>query len=250
MGNAKWTGVKLKDIIAMVEAKPDTKFISFNGMDSPPLPSTPDFVKALDYNHALDGEVMIAYEMNGEPIPYLNGFPLKLVVLGWYATYWVGMLDEITLSADTFKGFWMKGAYLAPIGVPNGNEKPDSLAKKLAPVNKIDVRSVFVAPEPDSILTSGKEYEIQGLAFDAGIGITKVEISSDSGKTWIQTNLDASLGKYSWRRWRYKFTPSNPGCYKFFVKATNSAGETQPWRQWNRSGYMKNGIESLTLNVE
>lgn len=250
MGNAKWTGVKLKDIIAMAEAKGDTKYIAFNGMETPPMPATPDFVKSLDFEHATDGEVIVAYEMNGEPIPYLNGYPLKLVVPGWYATYWIGMLNQITLSADTFKGFWMTGAYLSPKDVPNGNEKPDSLAKKLAPVNKIDVRAVFVAPEPDSVLESGKEYEIQGLAFDGGAGITKVEISSDSGKTWMATNLDASLGNYSWRRWRYKFTPPNAGGYKFFVKATNAKGESQPWKQWNRSGYLKNGIESLTLNAE
>jgi sulfite dehydrogenase (cytochrome) subunit A len=249
MGNAKWTGVKLKDIIEMAEAKPDSKFISFNGMDAPPLPSVPDFVKSLDLNHAIDGEVMIAYEMNNEPLPLLNGYPLKLVVPGWYATYWVGMLNEIKIYSDTFKGFWMDKAYLVPKGISNGNEKPDSLAKELVPINKIAIRSIFVSPEPDSILIQGKSYEIQGLAFDGGDGISKVEISLDSGKTWMATKLDSPLGKYSWRRWRFNFIPGSNPVYNFFVKATNSKGETQPWHQWNRSGYMKNEIESLTLHV-
>lgn len=247
MGNAKWTGVKLKDILAMAEAKSNSKFVAFNGMDAPPLPTVPDFVKSLEYDHATDGEVMLAYEMNGEPLPILNGYPLKLVVPGWYATYWVKMLDEIKVYADTFKGYWMDKAYLVPKGVYNGNERPDSLATEMTPINKIAIRSIFVSPVPECILTSGNTYEIQGLAFDGGDGITKVEISSDSGSTWITTKLDPSLGNYSWRRWRYEFKPTSEGTYKFFVKATNSKGDTQPWHQWNRSGYMKNEIESLEL---
>ncbi|MES2286850.1 MAG: molybdopterin-dependent oxidoreductase [Bacteroidota bacterium] len=248
MGNAKWTGVKLKDIIEMAGAKSNSKFVSFNGLDMPPLPTIPDFVKSLELKHAMDGEVMIAYEMNDEALPILNGYPLKLVVPGWYATYWVGMLDEVKIIADTFKGYWMEKAYLVPKGIANGNETPDSLAKKLVPITKIDVRSIFVSPEPGSVLIKGKINEIQGLAFDDGMGITKVEISADSGKTWVATILDNSLGNYSWRRWRYQYKPLTSGPYKFFVKATNSNGETQPWHQWNRSGYMKNEIESLFLN--
>ncbi len=250
MGNAKWTGVKLKDIMEMAGTKPNSTFVSFNGMDAPPLPSVPDFVKSLEYKHAADGEVMIAYEMNGQPLPMLNGYPLKLVVPGWYATYWVGMLNEIKVYADTFKGYWMDKAYLVPKGVRNGNEKPDSLAKNLVPISRLDVRSIFVSPEPQTVISLGKSTEIQGLAFDGGDGITKVEISSDSGKTWITTRLDASLGNYSWRRWRYDFKPGKSGTYKFFVKATNTKNETQPWHQWNRSGFMRNEIESLVITAK
>jgi len=250
MGNAKWTGVKLKDVLEMAKAKSNSKFVSFNGMDAPPLPTVPDFVKSLQYNHCLDGEVMIAYEMNGEALPMLNGYPLKLVVPGWYATYWIGMLNEIKVSPDTFKGYWMEKAYLIPKGIKNGNEKPDSLAKNLVPINKIDVRSIFVSPEPETVITIGTTTEIQGLAMDGGDGITKVEISKDSGKTWIPTKLDASLGNYSWRRWRYEFKPASAGTYKFFVKATNAKEETQPWHQWNRSGFMRNEIESLVVKVK
>ncbi len=250
MGNAKWTGVKLKDILEMAKAKSNSKFVSFNGMDAPPLPTVPDFVKSLEYNHSMDGEVMIAYEMNGEALPLLNGYPLKLVVPGWYATYWVGMLNEIKVYPNTFKGYWMDKAYLVPKGVRNGNEKPDSLAKNLVPINKLDVRSIFVSPEPGTILSTGSTNEIQGVAFDGGDGITKVEISKDSGKTWIPTKLDASLGDYSWRRWRYEFKPTAAGTYKFFVKATNAKEETQPWHQWNRSGFMRNEIESLEIKVK
>ena len=250
MGNARWTGVKLKDILELADLKAGAKEVSFNGLDEPPLASVPDFVKSLQVPHAMDGEVMVAYEMNGESLPLLNGFPLKLVVPGWYATYWIGMLSEIKVYADTFKGFWMQKAYLVPKDVKNGNERPDSLAKDLQPISKMDVRSIFVTPEPDSQLVKGRSYEIQGLAFDGGDGIVKVEVSSDSGITWAAAKLDRDLGKYSWRRWRYTWMPMVKGKYVFKVKATNTAGETQPEHQWNRSGYMRNEIERLELMVK
>lgn len=249
MGNAKWTGVKLKDILLMAGVKTGSKEVTFNGLDVPPMATTPDFVKSLSYDHADDGEVMIAYEMNGAALPIMNGYPLKLIVPGWYATYWVGMLNEIQVLKDTFNGFWMKKAYLIPKDIPNGNERADSLATKMEPINKMDVRSIFVFPEPQQVIGVGKSTDIQGLAFDAGDGITKVELSADSGKTWMPAKLDADLGKYSWRRWHYNFTPMEKRAYSLQVKATNAKGQTQPVHQWNRSGYMRNEIETLPLKV-
>jgi sulfite dehydrogenase (cytochrome) subunit A len=250
MGNAKWTGVRLKDILGKAGLKKEAYEITFNGMDLPALPSVPDFVKSLKVDHAMDGEVMIAYAMNDEPLPILNGYPLKLVVPGWYATYWVGMLNEITVVSDTFNGFWMKKAYLKPKGISNGTEQPDSLSKNLEPVNTMDVRSIFVTPEPDSILNVGAAYEIQGLAFDGGQGITNVEISLDNEQSWQNTSLDPEIGKYAWRRWRYLWTPKTKGAFSFKVRATNASGETQPEHQWNRSGYLRNEIETLQLTVK
>lgn len=250
MGNAKWTGVRLKDVLEKAGLKKDAVEVTFNGMDLPNYPTVPDFVKSLSVEHAMDGEVMIAYAMNDQAIPLLNGYPLKLVVPGWYATYWVGMLNEIIVTQDTFKGFWMKKAYLKPKGIMNGAEKPDTLKKDLEPVTTMDVRSIFVTPEPDSVLNIGKEYEIQGLAFDAGHGITKVEVSPDNGTTWQNATLDPNLGKYSWRRWRYHWTPKEKGDVTFKVRATNANGETQPEHHWNRSGYLRNEIESLQLKVK
>ena len=250
MGNAKWTGVKLKDVLAYAGAKADSKEVSFNGLDMPPLPSIPDFVKALAYDHSIDGEVMIAYEMNGEPLPLLNGFPLKLVVPGWFATYWVGMLSDIQVHTKPFEGFWMSKAYKVAKNQPAFDERPDSLATDMEPISRMNVRSIFVSPEPNQVLEVGKSRDIQGLAFDGGYGITKVELSADSGKTWQPASLDPELGKYSWRRWHYNFTPSQKGDYALHVKATNAKGETQLLHQWNRSGYLRNDIEILPLKAQ
>jgi len=250
MGNAKWTGVRLKTILEKAGLKKEAFEVTFNGMDLPSYPTVADFVKSLKVDHAMDGEVMIAYAMNDEPLPLLNGYPLKLVVPGWYATYWVGMLNDITVVTDTFNGYWMKKAYLKPKGIANGAEKPDSLKKDLEPLTTMDVRSIFVTPEPDSVLTIGKEYEIQGSAFDAGHGIVKVEVSPDNGQSWQIASLDPDLGKYAWRRWRYTWTPKEKGGATMKVRATNAIGETQPEHHWNRSGYLRNEIESLQLTVK
>lgn len=250
MGNAKWTGVKLKDILAMAGPKNGSKEVGFNGLDVPAMPGTPDFVKSLQYDHATDGEVMVAYEMNGEPLPLLNGYPLKLIVPGWYATYWVGMLSDIMVAIDTVKSFWMQKAYLVPKDVINGNERSDSLAKNMEPINKMDVRSLFVWPEPNSIVPVHQITDIQGVVFDGGDGIAKVEVSKDSGKTWLPAKLGADLGRYSWRHWHYDLEPVQKGDYVLEVKATNNKGQIQPVHQWNRSGYMRNEIETLTIKAE
>ena len=250
MGNAKWTGVRLKDLLKYAGAKEGSKEVSFNGLDVPPMPTVPDFEKSLAYDHAIDGEVMIAYEMNGEPLPLLNGYPLKLVVPGWYATYWVGMLSNIEVHKNAFNGFWMTKAYLVPKGVPNGNESPESIDTNVEPISVMNVRSLFVSPEPNQTIQAGKQTDIQGLAFDGGFGITNVELSADSGKTWLPAKLDPDLGKYSWRRWHYSFAPAQKGNYSLYVKATNLKGDTQPMKQWNHSGYMRNEIEILPLKAE
>lgn len=250
MGNARWTGVRLRDLLNAAGVRQGALEVAFNGMDEPPLSATPDFIKTLPFDRSMDGDVMVAYEMNGDTIPLLNGYPLKLVVPGWYATYWIGMLNEICVYNDSFTGFWMKKAYQVPVGVSNGNERPDSLAPKTQPIRRIAIRSLFVQPEGGSRISAGKPAEIQGLAFDGGSGIARVELSTDSGHTWIATRLDPELGLFSWRRWRYSWTPESSGVYHVMVRATSNTGETQPPSQWNRSGYMKNEIESLTLIVD
>ncbi len=248
MGNAKWKGVRLKDILKMAGADDKAVDVSFQGLDRPPLPVTPPFIKSLRMSHALQDEILVAYEMNGQPLPMLNGYPLKLIVPGWYATYWIGSLSNINVLTDTFHGFWMAKAYQIP-KEPGMNEAPDKLATATVPINKIMMHSIFVEPEAGDPVAAGKPCLVEGLAFTDGTPIKKVELSTDDGKTWKEAKLDAELGKYSWRRWRYNWTPPSSGTYHLKVKATDANGNTQPEKQWNRSGYGRGFIECLDVTV-
>jgi sulfite dehydrogenase (cytochrome) subunit A len=248
MGNAKWKGVRLKDILARAGMKQGAKYVSFQGLDRGALPDVPAFVKSLDINHCMDSNVLVAYEMNGQPIPMLNGYPLKLVVPGWYATYWVGSLSNINVLPDTFRGYWMEKAYRVAANA-GMSESPDSLSKATTPVTTINLHSIFVEPEPGDRLIKNKPCLVEGLAFNDGSGIKKVELSLDNGKTWVEAKLDASLGKYSWRRWRYTWIPDAAGIHQLQVRATDNKGYTQADKQWNRSGYAKGFIEHLEVHV-
>ena len=247
-GNAKWTGVSMKSILDRAQVKAGAVDVSFNGLDVPPLPSIADFVKALSIDHARDGEVMIAYAMNDQPLPMVNGFPLRLVVPGWYGTYWVKAVSDIAVLPKPFSNFWTDKAYRIP-SAPNGTESPQNLATDTVPINKFNVRSIFVRPEPHEIWHAGISNEIEGVAFDSGYGIRRVEVSTDGGASWADARLDPEIGKYSWRRWRMSWTPRNRGQYRLMARATNAVGETQSKEQWNRAGFMWNVIQQVDVQV-
>lgn len=248
MGNSRWTGARLKDILDKAGVKPNAVEIGLRGLDVPPLSATPVFQKSLSVDHARDGEVMVAYEMNGKPLPMLNGFPVRLVVPGWYATYWVKSLTYITVLDKPLQTFWMDKAYRIPNN-PTATESPDHLDEDTIPINKFAVHSIFVSPEPGQIVDAGRRLDVQGLAMDYGTGIRRVEFSSDNGDSWKDATLDGDLGRYSWRRWRTTWQPAKGGVYRFLVRATNNAGEAQLQRQWNHGGYQRSVIEHMDVRV-
>ena len=141
MGNAKWRGVPLKNILDKAGVQKGAKQVTFGGVDGPVLPTTPDFAKALDIDHAMDGEVMIAYQMNDADLPMLNGYPVRLIVPGYYGTYWVKHLNEITVIDDTLKNFWMGTAYRIPDNTC-ACTPPGKLPEKWRPIGQFDVRLV------------------------------------------------------------------------------------------------------------
>ncbi|MBV8850153.1 MAG: molybdopterin-dependent oxidoreductase, partial [Methylobacteriaceae bacterium] len=144
MGNARWKGVPLKAVLDKAGVQQGAKQVTFNGLDGPVLPETPDFVKALDIDHARDGEVMLAYAMNGSDIPVLNGFPVRLVVPGFYGTYWVKHISEIAVLDHDLDNFWMKTAYRIPANACACVE-PGTAPKATVPINRLDVRSFITS---------------------------------------------------------------------------------------------------------
>ncbi len=248
MGNARWRGVPLKTVLDMAGVQASARQVTFNGMDEPVMDTTPDFVKALDIDHARDGEVMLAYEMNGEDLPVLNGFPLRLVVPGYYGTYWVKHLNEITVIDNTFDGFWMKTAYRIP-DTPCGCVEPGTAPKATIPINRFTVRSFITNVPNDARLKARKTTTLRGIAFDGGKGIKDVVFSADDGLTWTPARLGRDLGKYSFREWKLPVTLV-PGIYNLRVRATNNAGDTQPMQpNWNPAGYLRNVVETVRVTA-
>ena len=154
MGNAKWMGVRLKDVLDRAGVKPGALQVRFSGLDQPVVDGAPKLMKSLALDHARDGEVMIAYAMNGEQLPLLNGFPLRLVVPGWYSTYWVKMLDRIEVLDTPDENFWTKNAYLIP-DTPGANMTPGQTGVKMVPINRMVPRS-FVTNLKDGAHAQGR----------------------------------------------------------------------------------------------
>ncbi len=250
MGNVKWGGARLKDILNQAGIKEGSVEVSFDGLDGPPLPTVPDFVKSLPLDKASEGDVIVAYEMNEKPLPMLNGFPARLVVPGWFATYWVKSLSAITVLPKQYDGFWMKSAYRIPDDpcacVPQG-----TAPKKTIPINRFDTRSFIVEPSDGTTLRINKPVQVMGMAFSGGYGIRDVIVSFDNGRTWNETNLGKDLGKYAWRQWSYSWHPKKPGKYTLLVRAMDSIGGSQPFESlWNPAGFMRNNIEKIEVTVK
>jgi DMSO/TMAO reductase YedYZ molybdopterin-dependent catalytic subunit len=247
MGNARWTGVPLKKVLEKAGIKAGSVQVSFNGMDTPPLGDGPDFVKALSVDQAMDGEVMLAWQMNDADLPVLNGYPLRLVVPGHYGTYWVKHLSDITVLDHAFDGFWMNPAYRIPDNASASSE-PGAPAGKTVPINRFNVRSFITSVADGATLHAGRAVEVRGIAFDGGYGITEVAFSADGGQSWHAARLDQDLGRYSFRRWRIAFTPPRKGAYELRVRAVNRIGQSQPMTAlWNAAGYMRNVVESTRI---
>jgi sulfoxide reductase catalytic subunit YedY len=250
MGCAKWKGVRLKDILDKAGLLESAKWIGFNGLEKAAYFKTPNFVRELELDE-LDDHVIVAYEMNGEDLPYLNGYPLRLVLPGYYSDSWVKMLSNITVT-DKYKSlFFMDKAYRVPDNATE-SETPQELAKKTKPITMMNVKSVIGYPENGAKIYHNSQVVVRGVAWDGGYGINKVMISIDNGKTWEEAELKEDMGRYAYRAYRYGFKPKQYGKLNIMAKAINSLGEEQPLSKdigWNRGGYKYNGIQIVNVEV-
>ena len=249
MGNAKWTGVRLRDVLDKAGVKAGAVEVRFNGLETGVIDTTPDFIKSLSVDHARDGEVMIAFLMNGEPLPLLNGFPLRLVVPGWYSTYWTKMLNSIEVIDRPDDNFWMKTAYRIP-DTPGASVKPGEKGFKTVPINKMVPRSFITNLAAGAKIATGAKTKLGGIAFGGDCGVANVDVSTDGGATWIRALLGKDEGKYSFRRWDAEFTARNAGAQTLMVRAKNTEGLAQPDKPtWNAGGYMLNVIEQTPVTI-
>ncbi|HVJ53418.1 MAG TPA: molybdopterin-dependent oxidoreductase [Aliidongia sp.] len=249
MGNAKWMGVRLKDVLDRAGVKAGAVQVRFNGLDEPVVDGAPDFMKSLDIDHARDGEVMVAFAMNGEQLPLVNGFPLRLIVPGWYSTYWIKMLSDIEVLDKPDDNFWMKTAYTIP-DTPRADMKPGQTGVKMVPINRMVPRSFVTNLKPGAAVTAGAPTLVRGIAFGGDTGVAKVEFSADGGKSWQEATLGKDEGKYSFRRWETNFTLTGKGEHSLQVRCTNSDGLIQPdVANWNPGAFMRNVVETTLVTA-
>ena len=249
MGNARWMGVRLRDVLDRTGVRPGAVAVRFNGLDEPVVEGAPDFIKSLDIDHARDGEVMIAYQMNGQQLPLLNGFPLRLIVPGWYSTYWVKMLNDIEVLDKPDESFWMRTAYRIP-DTPHANVKPGETGFKTVPINKMVPRAFFTNIKQGDTAKGGQSVALRGVAMGGDKGVKAVDLSADGGKTWAATTLGKDEGPYSFRLWQGSATAPAQGALQLMARCTNTDGVAQPIENnWNPNGFMRDGVDVVRLTV-
>jgi len=244
MSNALWTGVRLRDVLDRAGVRAGAIQVRFGGVDEPVIPEAPKFLKSLPIDHARDDEVMIAFGMNGEQLPLLNGFPLRLVVPGWCAVYWVKMLADIEVLDQPDTNYWTATGYRVP-DTPHNTVKPGEAGFKLVPVTRNAPRSFITKIRDGDSLPAGSPASVRGIAFGGDCGVARVDLSIDDGSSWQPTQLGADQGKYGFRQWQAQFTLPARGLHTLKVRCTNTSNEVQPafWI-WNPAGYMFNTIET------
>jgi DMSO/TMAO reductase YedYZ molybdopterin-dependent catalytic subunit len=249
MGNALWTGVRLRELLDAAGVKAGTVQVQFQGLDTGEGPKglgSHLFLKSIDWGNSVLEEAVVAYQMNGEPLPMLNGFPVRLVLPGYFATYWMKCLTWIRALDKSDENFWMKTGYRMP-DTPRGTTTPDDVKAgkvKTVPVARMPVRSFLVTPDGSAKIPVGMSVTLRGIAFSGFGGVNKVEISNDDGKNWSAARLGEDHGPYSFRTWDATWTPKTAGRYSVAVRASDEKGNVQPDEPvWNPGGYLWNRIE-------
>jgi DMSO/TMAO reductase YedYZ molybdopterin-dependent catalytic subunit len=248
MGCARWKGARLKDVLDKAGLKKEAIEIVFNGTDGPALDKTPDFIKSIPAWKAIEETTLVAYEMNGAPLPHWNGFPARIVVPGWTGTYWMKHVVSINAVTKPYDGFWMKSAYRIPVGkFPVVARFISQETAANTPITECVVNSLITSHADGATVRAGSRVSVGGIAWDGGYGIRVVEVSTDGGKTWLEATLGPDAGKYALRTWSYQFIPGR-GRTKVTARATNAIGQSQTAALiLNPAGYHHNVMHSVTL---
>ena len=251
MGNARWKGARLKDVLARAGLKKEAVEVVFDGADGPVLDKTPDFVKSLPVWRALDENTLLAYEMNGEPLPHWNGYPVRVVVPGWTATYWMKHLTSLQAVSKPYNGFWMEKAYRIPKGkFPIVDRFISQETETNTPITEMVVNSLITNLHDGSVLPAGKAAVVRGIAWDGGFGMRAVDVSVDGGASWRPAELGPDLGRFAWRQWTYPLATPQAGNYTIMARATNAVGASQTFDLvFNPAGYHNNVVQRLRVQV-
>lgn len=247
VGTARFTGARLADVLKKVGVKAAGKYVAANGAEKP-VGTQPKFIRNVPMAKAVNPDTILAYEMNGEPIPTLHGFPLRLVVPGWEGAYSVKWLNSLQVIDKEHDGFFVKTAYRYPNKpvAPGAAVPPENMV----PLTGLVVKSFINAPAEGANFKPGP-VKLTGFAWAGESFITKVDVSMDNGSTWVPAKLGKEREHYAWQSFEYEFKIAQPGSYLLMARATDDKGKVQPVvPQWNPSGYLWNVIDKVRVNVE
>lgn len=256
MGNALFTGVRFKDLLDAARIKTGSVQVQFEGLEKGrglKESASYRYLKSLSLNDPVIHETIVAYEMNDEPLPMLNGFPVRLVVPGKFSTYWIKALTWIRVLTEPDTNFWMTKTYCVP-DTHRGNTTPEDVKAgkvSMVPVGIMPVRSFIITPDGSSKIPLEMPVTVHGITFSGFGRVVKVEFSADDGKTWNKAKFGKDYGRYSFRTWEITWIPKCTGRYVLAVRATDEKGNIQPDEGiWNPKGYLCNKIERQEVTVD
>ncbi|HXG08961.1 MAG TPA: sulfite oxidase [Gemmataceae bacterium] len=251
VGTAEWTGVPLAAVLERAGVKEGAVEVILEGADQgefrEPIAKTPGkihYARSLPLKKALQPEVLLAYQMNGQDLPPAHGFPVRAVVAGWYGMASVKWLTRLLVSDRPFHGYFQTFQYTIWQRLPGG--LPD-----LVPVTELEVKAQIARPALREVVPARSKYRMFGAAWTGEADVTRVEVSTDGGKTWAEAKLLDKPVRYAWRFWEYEWaTPSRPGPVIVMARATDSRGRVQPMeRDEDRRDAMISHVQPIEVLV-
>lgn len=244
VSSAEWTGVPLRTVLAAAGPAQSVSHVVVEGADSG---YAADAGRALTYERslplgeALHPDTLLAYAMNGDELPVEHGFPVRLIVPGWYGVASVKWVTRIVAASSPFDGFYQVDRYVML--------DPDSGASKGEPLTRLRIRSLIADPVADAVLPCG-EHVVRGFAWSGAAAITRVEVSVNGGTSWEDADLTSEPERYLWRRWEYRWQPASPGPTTLLSRAVDANGNRQPAEpEPNQFGYANNAIQAVSVLI-
>lgn len=252
VGCAKWTGVRLKDVLEFCGIKKDAVYIGYYGADSH-LSGDPDkaaISRGVPIAKALENESLIAWGFNGEDIPYQNGFPLRLVTGGWPASTSGKWLNKLVIRNKVHDGEKMQGqSYRVPCHpVAPGSRVPD---ETMCIIESMPVKSIITYPKSGITHQLAKPFQFRGKAWAGDLAVASMAVSIDFGASWQPAQLEKPVNRLAWQKWQAELTFPETGYYEVWAKATDSNGRAQPTivPGWNPKGYLNNACHRVAVQV-
>lgn len=242
MSCAKWTGVRLKDVLAKAGVADGAKRVRFAGLDVPMTDGAPQFIKSVPMNIAMRDDVLVAWSMNDEPLSLLHGFPLRIVVPGWFSTYWVKMLATIEVLTGEDDGYYVADSYRLPAKPITPEDKDFATV----PVTAMPPRAFITSHADGTAVARGKPLTLEGIAMGGDAALARVDLVGAGFD--LPCTLGPDEGPFAFRRWSVTIPQVTGNIEQIGVRAENINGLVQPETlAWNPSGYARNVIERITL---